>query len=291
MLTRYAWHIRTKISKEHLSALFSLKIHTLPKAQAKLIATNTDCYVSHIASMKLDLGDQKLVLNMELELKNPASDGSHKLHSESTARVAAYVDRAKLPLWVLRGAVHVCLSESSTTAAFFRSKLLKKRHVRRGIVAAYEDGYCMFYACLIEPNETLFEIQCVELDLVTVKQQLDLQLPRNTMLDSGNALDHLVERKQRQQLRSRSRVSEHAQLADMRRQFLKTAASCIRSGLRLRGMPEGQPEFHTVYKTTLSTVEFAHRHDLTALPSSPQAVSFETVQDTVETVLRLFTHT
>ncbi|CEP60722.1 Sld7p LALA0_S01e17480g [Lachancea lanzarotensis] len=241
--------------------------------------------------MKLDLDDRKVILNLELELKNPANDGSHKLNSESTARVAGYIDRAKLPFWVLRGALYVCLSESSTTAAFFRSKLLKKRHLRRGIVASHEDGHCMFYASPIESDETLFEIHCVELDLITIKQQLDSQLPKSATLDSGHPLDHLVERKQRQQLRSRSRVSQHAEVADLRRQFLKTAAGCIRSGLRLRGMPESQPEFHTLYKTTLSTVEFAHRHDLNATSSSPQTVSFETVQDTVETLLRLFTRT
>ncbi|SCU85489.1 LAME_0D01552g1_1 [Lachancea meyersii CBS 8951] len=237
--------------------------------------------------MKLDLGDGTIVLDVDLQLNNSAGDGPQKLSPTSCARVLAYIDRLKLPLWVLRGAAYTCWSESPTTAAYFRSKLLKKRHVRRGIIASHKEGHCMFYASQPDPEKLVFEIYCVELDILSCRHRLDLQLPKSTGA-SGEVLDNLVARRQQRQLRSRSQVSTHAQFADVKRQFVKTAASCIRSGLRLRGMPEAQPEFQLLYKTTLSTVEFAHRHDLNA-PRHP--VPFELVQESVETVLRLFTGT
>ncbi|SCV06172.1 LANO_0H23684g1_1 [Lachancea nothofagi CBS 11611] len=233
--------------------------------------------------MRLDLGDGSTVLDLDLEA---VSTDAPEADMGGYAKVVTYIDRRKLPLWVLRRSCYACCSDSSTTAAYFRSKLLKRRHAHRGIMASYKHSFCMFYAQQSEPQT--FQIRCVILDF-SYKQKLDLQLKelaKSTAQEPPDALDHIVARKQRQRLQNRSQISTHSRIADSRRQFTKTSASCILGGLRLRGIPETHPEFQALYKTTLSTVEFAHRHDLHKLQAP---MPFESVQDTVETVLRLFT--
>ncbi|SCU77679.1 LADA_0A01662g1_1 [Lachancea dasiensis] len=234
--------------------------------------------------LKLDVGDGKVFLELYLERLDADAEGAG-MQSKGlarNARVMSYIDRRKLPLWVRREECYACGSESTTTAAYFRSKLMKQRHVYRGIVATQGSGFCMFFAQQTQDGG-VYQIRCVVLDF-TLKQQLDRglwQAPKRT-----TPLELLVARRRDSLLRNRSRVSTHAQIADFRRQFSKTCASCVLSGLRLRGIPETHPEFQALFKTTLATVEFAHRHDMSA-PREP--LGFETVQESVETVLKLFT--
>lgn len=76
---------------------------------------------------------------------------------------------------------------------------------------------------------------------------------------------------------------------DKRLQFNETLSKLI-LGLRLRGISNSITDYQKLYKITFDAAEFTHRDELKRISmGSGEEVSFESLQETVETLLKLFT--
>ena len=235
--------------------------------------------------MKLDLGNETVIQDVQLwGSKEEAAKA--RLPPKALAQVVAYLDVRKIPLWVQCTPQLVCYSLSSTTAAYFRSKLLRKRHEHRGIVVAIEKAYFMFTK--FQRTSVEVGVRCVPLNFA-LKPLLDSQIAAQTAaaaVPATPALEDFVTRQSRARAVSSSRISRHVQIADFRRHFASTASSCILGGLRLRGIPEKQNDSQQIYAATYGALEFAFREELA---HADQPIAFEQIQETVETLLRVFT--
>lgn len=196
-----------------------------------------------------------------------------------------YVDYYKLPLWITgTGTVTTCLTGSSTTLAYFTSKL---RRERRGIVIETIGGYAVLY----KSENT---VQCLEIDL-SVKSLLDSQINglENSLVSASakdNNIDVILRQSHQRQTHNNNKVMKNLQISEKKLQFNDTLSRLILGGLRLRGVPNSQFGFQKLYRMTFNAAEFAHRAQLQQQSTSnePQ-VPFEELQATVETLLQLFT--
>lgn len=199
-----------------------------------------------------------------------------------------YVDYDKLPMWIVcTGTVSTCLTGSSTTLAYFTSKL---RRERRGIVVETVGGYVVLY----RRGSTVL---CLEVDL-SLKSQIDSQineLETETVASTSTKddnIDAILRQSHHKQAVSNNKVMKNLQISEKKLQFNDTLSRLILGGLRLRGIPNSQVGFQKLYRMTFNAAEFAHRAQLQkqARSSDPQ-VPFEELQSTVETLLKLFTST
>ncbi|CUS24801.1 LAQU0S20e00188g1_1 [Lachancea quebecensis] len=238
---------------------------------------NNECILT------LDVGNGVVIQDVQLW----GNSAETLLPKKGKARVVAHVDTRKLPLWVRSRDIFTCFSSSSTTAAYFRAKLLKDRHAHRGIVVEVGKLYLVFFKS--ERSPSTFQIECVRLDLA-LKRKFDTQLLQASTVSSQSLMsphiDDIVAKQSLARAESSLRISRHVQVADYRRHFSSTASSCILGGLRLRGIRESETDYHKIYKTAYLAVEFAFRNELS---NAHPPISFEQVQETVETLLKVFT--
>lgn len=238
---------------------------------------NSECILT------LDVGNGVVIQDVQLW----GNSVETQLPKKGKARVVAHIDTRKLPLWARSRGLFTCFSSSSTTAAYFRAKLLKDRHAHRGILAELDKLYLVFFRK--EQSPSSFQIECIRLNLA-LKRKFDTQLLQASTVSSQPTMsphiDEIVAKQSLARAESSLRISRHVQLADYRRQFSSTASSCILGGLRLRGIRESEADYHKIYKMTYSAIEFAFRSELS---NASPPISFEQVQETVETLLKVFT--
>ncbi|CCH58723.1 hypothetical protein TBLA_0A09380 [Henningerozyma blattae CBS 6284] len=159
----------------------------------------------------------------------------------------------------------------------------------------------------LNKNRPQLEKRLIEKPLLHHSNTLDLGtlIKRKASNDSlmGNDNNNLLKTKYEDPLLSHGTFSDTQKLIqnnivkrDRRIQFKETLSKLILSGLRLRGIPNSQPGFQKLFRTTYDSAEFAHRNDLKKLVSNNSSkktmdeyLSFETLQDTVETLLTLYT--
>ncbi|EDO15640.1 hypothetical protein Kpol_489p21 [Vanderwaltozyma polyspora DSM 70294] len=216
-----------------------------------------------------------------------------------------YIDINKIPLW-LRSSEHfsnllICFTTSTTTNAFFESKL---KYINRGIVIEvnsaaaaaaannYQHRYLIFY-------KNGHNVEFIPIDL-SLKELFDNKIA-SLNADTENvtegkekkkssSIDKILMQSQKKVFVQTNKVMESLQISEKRQKFNETLSKLILSGLRLRGIPNTQSGFQKIYKMTFDTTEFAHREELVKLSHNTiHEIPFEDIQETVETLLKLFT--
>lgn len=207
-----------------------------------------------------------------------------------------YVNLQLLPIWLKdeKSGKNICYTTSSTTLAYFSSKLkyqnrgivIEVTHNNKGLLNQYQ------YIILFRLGDT---IHYMNIDL-TKKQSLDLQIEKLLKQDKAlpntkhNSIDAIILQSKQKNNSNINKVIKNVQIGDKKLLFNETLSKLILGGLRLRGIPNSAPGFQKLYRMTFDASEFAHRFDLKlALKDETFQISFETMQETVETLLKLFT--
>ncbi|CAI4064671.1 hypothetical protein SUVZ_08G1010 [Saccharomyces uvarum] len=209
-----------------------------------------------------------------------------------------YVELGNLPLWVRSKDISTyrCYSTSATTLAYFKTKL---KNASRGIVIELSDKVDQrsqepAYVILFRENT---ELNCFQVDL-TMKHEFDSQISKlkqeigktRASVSKEGSIDIIIQQSQQRKIGTKTKVYRNVQINDKRLQFNETLSKLILGGLRLRGIPNSTTDFQKLYKTTFDTAEYAHRDELKRISmGSGEDVPFESLQETVETLLRLFT--
>ncbi|SCV03621.1 LAMI_0H09626g1_1 [Lachancea mirantina] len=243
--------------------------------------------MSKLLTLTIDVGNGTLIRDVQLW----DMDGEEQRNGKTyQCKVMGTIDMKRLPLWVRKGKEYTCFSHSNSTGSYFRSRLAKRRHADRAVVLelpneALGHELAVLYRTI---SHGLLSVKCSALDF-SMRQVLDRQLHDawevSTEGPRDRSIDAIVARKQRQRTASTIRVSTSMRVAEYKRQFSARLSGCILGALRLRGL-EKEPEFHQIYKMTFASAEFAFRRELS---ESRDPVAFETIQETVETLMKLFT--
>ncbi|GAV47674.1 hypothetical protein ZYGR_0H05200 [Zygosaccharomyces rouxii] len=235
------------------------------------------------AVLKFTLGekyDDIIVKDVQLwSQEPPKADGIKQLKG----RLLQYVDMNKLPLWATTGSKnYVVYTWRSSTTSYFASKL---KNENRGIVIDLLNGTNNNDHLLIL-HRKLEKVQCLKLNL-NVKRKFDNQLISRTVQTTSKegSIDSIVQQSQRQNQFKAKTIRNHVRTSEKKITFNETLSKLILGGLRLRGIPNTQSGFQKLYKITFDAAEFAHRDEL---KHSDAEVPFETLQETVEVLLKLF---
>lgn len=236
--------------------------------------------MEQVAVLKFTLGDRYediCIKDVQLWASEPRQNevGVKSLKG----RFVQYVDLGKLPLWTTKhNASWTCYTVRSSTLGYFASKL---KHNRRGIVVELVPG-----GELLVLHRRGSEVHCLRLTN-EIKKQADAQIaalaPRATSKEGS--IDSIVQESQRQKHVKARAIRRSVQTSERKIHFNETLSKLILGGLRLRGVPNTQVGFHKLYKMTFDAAEFAHREELKCKEGD---ISFETLQETVETLLKLF---
>ncbi|GAV52687.1 hypothetical protein ZYGR_0AG06780 [Zygosaccharomyces rouxii] len=235
------------------------------------------------AVLKFTLGekyDDIIVKDVQLWSQEPSKiDGIKQLKG----RLLQYVDMNKVPLWAtIGGTSYVVFTWRSSTASYFTSKL---KNENRGIVIDLLNGTNNNDQLLILYRK-LKTVQCLKLNL-NVKKKFDSQIFSRTVPTTSKegSIDSIVQQSQRQNQFKAKTIRNHVRTSERKISFNETLSKLILGGLRLRGIPNTQSGFQKLYKITFDAAEFAHRDEL---KHSDAEVPFETLQETVEVLLKLF---
>ncbi|CAI6770516.1 BFH_HP2_G0049120.mRNA.1.CDS.1 [Saccharomyces cerevisiae] len=221
-----------------------------------------------------------------------------KSTSELRGQFIQYVDLAKLPLWVRSTNMNTyrCYSTSATAQAYFKSKL---RNANRGIVIELSDKVDQrsqepAYLIIFRENT---ELNCFQVDL-TMKHEFDGQVTKlkqeigktRASVSKEGSIDIIIQQSQQRKIGTKTNVYRNVHINDKRLQFNETLSKLILGGLRLRGISNSITDYQKLYKITFDAAEFTHRDELKRISmGSGEEVSFESLQETVETLLKLFT--
>ena len=220
------------------------------------------------------------------------------LNPEWSGHFIQYVDMGKLPFWIRSKYMNTyrCYSTSGTTQAYFKSKL---RNANRGIVIELFDKIDQqskepTYLIIFRKNT---ELNCLQVDL-TIKHELDAQVSKlkqeigktRASVSKEGSIDIIIRQAQQRKIGTKTKVYRNVHINDKRLHFNETLSKLILGGLRLRGILNVVPDFQKLYKITFDAAEFAHRDELKRISmGSGEEISFESLQETVETLLKLFT--
>ncbi|EJS41680.1 YOR060C [Saccharomyces arboricola H-6] len=209
-----------------------------------------------------------------------------------------YVDLGKLPLWIRSKDMDTyrCYSTSATTQAYFKTKL---KNANRAIVLELTDKIDQqsqepVYLIIFRENSELYSFR---VDL-TMKHEFDNQvfkLKQETgkvrpSVSKEGSIDIIIQQSQQRKIGTKTKVYRNVHINDKRLQFNETLSKLILGGLRLRGIPNFTTDSQRLYKMTFDAAEFTHRDELKRISvGSGEEVSFELLQETVETLLKLFT--
>lgn len=241
--------------------------------------------MEQVAVLKFTLGERYediCIRDVQLWTSQPKQQDTGRVKTLK-GRFVQYVDVEKLPLWATAGASrYACYTLRSSTQAYFASKL---RHGSRGIVVELLPG-AQLLVLHRQGDAAAAAVQCLQLDN-EVKRRADAQIaarmPRGTSKEGS--IDSIVQESQRQNHVKARAIRKSVQTSERKIQFNETLSKLILGGLRLRGVPNSQAGFHKLYKMTFDAAEFAHREELKRKDGD---VPFETLQETVETLLKLF---
>lgn len=243
--------------------------------------------LTQIATLKFNLGSKydHIVIRDVQFWQETATEESQQVQ-QLTGNFIQYVDLNKLPVWVLGNkALITCFTTSSTTVAYFTSKL---RRGRRGIVVGTTGGFVILYR-----KED--RVCCLRVD-PGLKSAIDSQIETleadaaATSTTKDDNIDVILKQSQQRKSFSNKKILKNLQVSEKRLQFNETLSKLILGGLRLRGIPNSQFGFQKLYKMTFNAAEFSHRKQLHAMTASGGTeIPFEELQSTVETLLELFT--
>ncbi|SMN17885.1 similar to Saccharomyces cerevisiae YOR060C SLD7 Protein with a role in chromosomal DNA replication [Maudiozyma saulgeensis] len=263
-----------------------------------------------VGVLKFDLGERHtdiVVKDVQIWTNNDTLKDEHQNDNVSiwshSGRFMQYVDLNMLPLWLRpnvssNNSTHICFTTSKATNAYFNSKL---RDSRRGIVISFpsqdtatdSSGLWIFYRDEdSELNEDNF-VKCFMLDL-SRKNMIDTQIhdsiKNNSHMGRESSIDDILKKSQNRINSANNEVAKNVRINDRKLQFNETLSKLILGGLRLRGIPNTQSSFQRLYKMTFDASEFTHRNELKEMNRGQQPdIPFEELQETVETLLRLFT--
>lgn len=216
-------------------------------------------------SLTLGHGNQKILIR-DIQLWSSSNDNNDETNVQWSGKCLCYVDMKKLPLWIYdREQIHPwrCYTKSSTTWNYFNVKL---KNLNRSMIAEVKIGnppHLMKLLYYIDGEN----VMCRQLS-TTMKTQIDKTITNLIANEPAN-------KRKRQ-----------AKLQDKKIQFNDILSKLILTGLRLRDIPNTTPGFTKLYKMTFQAAEFTHREDVRV---NNYNVPFETLQQTVETLLTLFT--
>lgn len=218
-----------------------------------------------IVSLTLGHGNDKVLIR-DIQLWN--EDDTVTLKDESfkpahwNGKCLSYVSLQKLPLWIY-SRDHTtpwrCYTGSSKTWSYFNVKL---KRLNRAMVAE-----------LHVPKSSSPLLGLFYIDSDSIRCRL-LSTKWKTKIDKLIA--------------AASTVKKPQSLAHKKAQFNDTLSKLILTGLRLRDIPNSSAGFSNLYKMTFQAAEFAHRDDV---KKYNYQIPFELIQQTVETLLKLFTKT
>lgn len=276
-----------------------------------------------VASLKISIGSKhsEIVLrDVQLWDLSGQENNQVRLSRNYFGRFAAYVDMRKLPLWLRipgESPQYQCFTRSSTTMTYFNSKL---KYMHRGIVfeciplaEKLADPGCYIYFIFSREGDI---VRAVRLDLA-FKSNIDLQIKqlKSTNVDSSertdegttdgdeesdnidansreSSIDKIVTVTRQKNENTTSKVLKSIREKDKRIQLKDTLSKLILGGLRLRALSGTHSETQKIYKMTLAAAEFAHRNDLIKMQrGTVKEIPFEDMQETVESLLNLFTKT
>ncbi|AMD22982.1 HHR213Cp [Eremothecium sinecaudum] len=243
--------------------------------------------------LTLDVGHEIVLRDVQLWEKCPDGSPVPDKVVKTSAVLIGSIDINKLPFWIGKTHQGRCYSNSSTTSAFFRSKLMRKRRESRALLievsaVGTSKEYLIFY---IHPrDQKTANVAYFELDLA-LKRRLDAQMvdPKPLPLHSPNStspvthIDSIIRRTQLKRTESSVKLRTLALQRDFKRKFSSMLSQCILSGLRLRDVH--QRHYDELYKFTYEASEFAFRREIAEL----EEIGLEKIQDCVETLLKLFT--
>ncbi|CDO91760.1 unnamed protein product [Kluyveromyces dobzhanskii CBS 2104] len=256
--------------------------------------------------LRLYVGHKTVIRDVQLWREVAENEGPIAVKN-CLAEVVGIIDAEKLPFWVDKGRKHHCFTTSETSFNYFKAKLMRQRHRNRGMVCKVTGSqgsgkdqveYFLFYRRLRTDLNAVFEIESTVIHLST-KRELDGKLlplaagnrespPMDDALAPSTAtrsIEYILEKNKQQRILRSNSLNQQVLLNDQRRQFVSLLSQCILSGLRLRGVP--QTQYEKLYKMTYKASEFAFRNEL----KQTNPIGFESIQDCVETLLRLFTKT
>lgn len=268
-----------------------------------------------VASLKISVGPKhaEIVLrDVQLWDLTEQDHGQLPLSRDYRCSFAAYVDMRKLPLWLRHSASHFqCFTRSSTTTTYFNSKL---KYNHRGIVVKciprekMDPGRYEYFTFYREDNS----VHAIGIDLA-VKRNIDTQIKQlkstNTVsteqtdedTDGGedaednnreSNIEKIVTVTRQKSENATSKVLQCIREKDRKIQLKDTISKLILAGLRLRALSGTHSETQRIYKMTLSAAEFAHRNDIIRLQRGAiKEIPLENMQETVESLLNLFTKT
>ncbi|CCF60484.1 hypothetical protein KAFR_0K01300 [Kazachstania africana CBS 2517] len=249
-----------------------------------------------VAILSFNLGERRNSITIrDVQLwKDVADRATRGAPKKMKGKFMQYVDLAKLPIWVKDESEMLCYSTSSTTVGYFTSKL---KDENRGIVVNIakngNEDPSLEFAVIYRDVDT---IKCFALD-TRRKMMIDARISNIVKQQNTVNFDDIIEQSHRRKIEASNKVQKSVQINDKRLQFNETLSRLILGGLRLRGIPNTQIGFQKLFKMTFQAAEFAHREELKTIALSPGAsppsednnLLFERLQETVETLLTLFT--
>lgn len=274
----------------------------------------------NVAVLKIELGDYHNDITLrDIQLwrksKNEETDENSDIndHNRNTqllkGKFCQYINITRLPIWLQKhnngdnDEQLICFTTSSTTLAYFESKL---RYNDRGIVIEIcqndvidtmnEPKYLVFYKV-----DNLVEYFYID---VTIKKKIDSQIKmlkqskkklNDNKLDNidtykNRNIDKILRQAHERNMLKTNKIIKSLQISDKRLQFNETLSKLILGGFRLRGILNTHTGFHKLYKTTFDAAGFTHRDEIEQLShNNIQEIPFESLQETVEVLLKLFT--
>lgn len=200
-----------------------------------------------------------------------------------SGRYVSYVSVQKLPLWIYdkeQPTPWHCYSNCSKTCNYFNIKL---KSLNRSMIAeihhnsmdsASQTRLALFY---VKNNSIMCKLLSTKL-----KSKIDEHITTSSNANINNTMVTKTNSKF-----SVSKKPSHS-LLNKKVHFNDTLSKLILTGLRLRDIPNTSSGFTKLYKMTFQAAEFAHREDI---KKYGYQVPFELLQQTVETLLKLFTKT
>lgn len=236
-----------------------------------------------VLSLTLGYGKEKVLLR-DIELWDDSiTTNTRERPLKWTGRYISYVSLRKLPLWIYDREQLTpwhCYSSCSKTCNYFNIKL---KSLNRSMIAeiynnsldsASQTRLVLFY---VKNNSIMCKLLSTKLKLkidehITTSSNTDIN---NTIVTDSNNKFMI------------SKKPSHS-LLNKKVHFNDTLSKLILTGLRLRDIPNTSPGFTKLYKMTFQAAEFAHREDV---KKHDYQLPFELLQQTVETLLKLFTKT
>lgn len=236
-----------------------------------------------VLSLTLGYGKEKvLIRDIELWDDNIATN-TRERPLKWSGRYVSYVSLRKLPLWIYdkeQPTPWHCYSSCSKTYNYFNVKL---KSLNRSMIAE------IYNNSLDSASQTRLVLFYVKNDSIMcnlLSTKLKSKIDEYITKSSATTINNTKISEAGNKFTSGKKPSHS--LLNKKVHFNDTLSKLILTGLRLRDIPNTSPGFTKLYKMTFQAAEFAHREDVKMYDYQ---IPFELLQQTVETLLKLFTKT